>query len=45
MPDLDDARLNGWRFLIFNIALALANVVVLSNVPGYTVLVPYAAGW
>ena len=40
---LDD-RLTGWRFLLFNAALAAANVVVLSNVPGYTVLVPYAAG-
>jgi MFS transporter, DHA2 family, multidrug resistance protein len=36
--------LRGWRFLLFNIVLALGNVVVLSNVPGYTVLAPYAAG-
>jgi DHA2 family multidrug resistance protein len=37
-------RLNGWRFLLFNAALAAGNVIALSNVPGYTVLVPYAAG-
>jgi len=40
----DDARLTGWRFLLFNAALALGNIVVLSNVPGYTIMVPYAAG-
>lgn len=43
MPSADD-RLTGWRFLIFNVALAVINVIALSNVPGYTVLVPYAAG-
>ncbi|RTL85101.1 MAG: MFS transporter [Hyphomicrobiales bacterium] len=43
MPELDD-RLTGWRFLLFNVALAVGNVIALSNVPGYTVLVPYAAG-
>jgi len=37
-------RLTGWRFLLFQAALAAANVIALSNVPGYTVLVPYAAG-
>jgi DHA2 family multidrug resistance protein len=44
MPLLPQDRLSGWRFLLFNAALALANVVMLSNVPGYTVLAPYAAG-
>ena len=39
-----DDRLAGWRFLLFNVALAAGNVIALSNVPGYTVLVPYAAG-
>ncbi|PPD45047.1 MAG: MFS transporter [Methylocystis sp.] len=39
-----DERLTGWRFLAFSAALASANVVALSNVPGYTILVPYAAG-
>jgi DHA2 family multidrug resistance protein len=37
-------RLTGWRFLLFNAALAGGNVIALSNVPGYTVLAPYAAG-
>ncbi|WP_457798364.1 MFS transporter [Methylocystis sp. S23] len=37
-------RLTGWRFLLLQAALAVANVIALSNVPGYTVLVPYAAG-
>lgn len=40
----DDDRLTGWRFLLFNAALAVGNVIALSNVPGYTVLAPYAAG-
>jgi MFS transporter, DHA2 family, multidrug resistance protein len=44
MSDDLDVRLTGWRFLLFNVALAVGNVIALSNVPGYTVLVPYAAG-
>jgi hypothetical protein len=36
--------LRGWRFILLNGATGLANVVVLSNVPGYTILAPYAAG-
>lgn len=43
MPSAED-RLTGWRFLLFTAALAVGNVVALSNVPGYTVLAPYAAG-
>ena len=39
----DDDRLSGWRFLLLGLALAGGNVVALSNVPGYTVLAPYAA--
>ncbi|MCI0599349.1 MAG: MFS transporter [Beijerinckiaceae bacterium] len=35
--------LRGWRFILLNAATGLANVVVLSNVPGYTILAPYAA--
>jgi len=35
--------LRGWRFALLNVAVGLANVVVLSNVPGYTILAPYAA--
>lgn len=44
MIDAADDRLTGWRFLLLSAALAAGNVVALSNVPGYTVLVPYAAG-
>ncbi len=39
-----EERLTGWRFLLFNVAVAVGNVIALSNVPGYTVLVPNAAG-
>jgi MFS transporter, DHA2 family, multidrug resistance protein len=35
--------LRGWRFVLLNVAVGLANVVALSNVPGYTILAPYAA--
>ena len=44
MPLIDPRPLRGWRFLLLNIVLSLGNVLVLSNVPGYTVLSPYAAG-
>ena len=44
MTMLLEDRLTGWRFLLFAAALAVGNVIALSNVPGYTVLVPYAAG-
>jgi MFS transporter, DHA2 family, multidrug resistance protein len=44
MPHGDSQPLSGWRFLLLNIVLGLGNVVVLSNVPGYTILGPYAAG-
>ncbi|ATQ70803.1 MFS transporter (plasmid) [Methylosinus trichosporium OB3b] len=44
MPIADAAPLRGWRFLLLNIVLGLGNVVVLSNVPGYAVVVPSAAG-
>ena len=37
-------RLRGWHFILLNAATGLANVVVLSNVPGYTILTPYVAG-
>src|SRR5215813_5576658 len=43
MPANYPGRLRGWRFLLLNTAVGLANVVVLSNVPGYTILAPYAA--
>ena len=38
MPVIDHRPLRGWRFLLLNIVLGLGNVLVLSNVPGYTVL-------
>ena len=37
-------RLRGWRFILLNGVTGLANVAVLSNVPGYTILAPYASG-
>ena len=37
-------QLKNWRFIVLNFVLALANIIILSNIPGYTVLVPYAAG-
>ncbi len=43
MPLADHRRLRGWRFLLLNALLGLGNVVVLSNVPGYTILSLYAA--
>jgi DHA2 family multidrug resistance protein len=44
MPAEYPGRLRGWRFALLNCAVGLANVVVLSNVPGYTILTPYVAG-
>jgi MFS transporter, DHA2 family, multidrug resistance protein len=44
MAVTDQRRLHGWRFILLNGATGLANVAVLSNVPGYTILAPYAAG-
>jgi len=35
--------LRGWRFILLNGVTGLANIVALSNVPGYTILAPYAA--
>jgi len=42
--DMADAQLIGWRLALLITALAVGNVIALSNVPGYTALVPYAAG-
>lgn len=42
--DIADEKLFGWRLALLIVALALGNVIALSNVPGYTALVPYAAG-
>ncbi|HMK90482.1 MAG TPA: MFS transporter [Methylocystis sp.] len=41
---VDNRPLRGWRLLLFVATLALANIVVLSNVPGYTISAPYVAG-
>lgn len=43
MPVTYPKGLGGWRFVLLNVAVGLANVVALSNVPGYTILAPYAA--
>src|ERR1700757_4927040 len=43
MPADYPGRLRGWRFLLLNVGVGLSNVVVLSNIPGYTILAPYAA--
>ncbi len=44
MPHGENQPVRGWRFLLLNAVIGLGNVVVLSNVPGYTILGPYAAG-
>jgi DHA2 family multidrug resistance protein len=44
MPIVYAEPIRGWRFLLLNLALGVGNVVVLSNVPGYTILAPYASG-
>ena len=40
---IDPRPLRGWRFILLNGTTGLANVVALSNVSGYTILVPYVA--
>lgn len=40
----NEESLTGWRFVLFNAALAGGNIIALSNIPGYTVLASYAAG-
>ncbi|HUI21283.1 MAG TPA: MFS transporter [Methylocella sp.] len=44
MPLIYPQRLRGWRFVLFNAVLGLGHVVVVSNVGGYAVLIPYVAG-
>ena len=41
---VDDTPLRGWRLSLFTATLALGTIVVLSNVPGYTITVPYVSG-
>ncbi len=43
MPITDHRPLRGWELVLLSIVLGVGTVVVLSNVPGYTVLAPYAA--
>lgn len=44
LPDLEQARLRGWQFVLFNAVLGLAHMVVLFNAGSYVVLLPHAAG-
>lgn len=44
MPADASKRLRGWRFIALNLALGAGHILVLSNVGGYTIAVPYAAG-
>ena len=44
MPEVFLSPTRGWRFVLFNIALGLGHVVVLTNVGGYAVVIPYVAG-
>ncbi len=41
---VDNRPLRGWRLWLLTAALALGTIVVLSNVPGYTITVPYVSG-
>ena len=41
---VDDRPLRDWRLWLLTATLALGTIVVLSNVPGYTITVPYVAG-
>jgi MFS transporter, DHA2 family, multidrug resistance protein len=44
MSDLHSTRLSGWQFVLFNLVLGMAHMVVLFNAGSYVVLVPHAAG-
>lgn len=43
MPDLLPPRLRGWHFLLFNLALGVAHMLVLFNAGSYVALLPHAA--
>ncbi len=44
MLDLEHTRLRGWQFVLFNLVLGLAHMVVLFNAGSYVALLPHAAG-
>jgi MFS transporter, DHA2 family, multidrug resistance protein len=44
MSGLDSTRLCGWQFVLFNLVLGMAHMVVLFNAGSYVALVPHAAG-
>ena len=44
MSDLHSTRLSGWQFVLFNLVLGMAHMVVLFNAGSYVALVPHAAG-
>lgn len=44
MPVVFPKRLRGWRFGLFNVALAFGHMVVLFNAGSYVALLPHAAG-
>lgn len=44
MSDFHSTRLVGWQFVLFNLVLGMAHMVVLFNAGSYVALVPHAAG-
>lgn len=44
LTDLEQTRLSGWQFVLFNAVLGLAHMVVLFNAGSYVALLPHAAG-
>ena len=42
--DLEQTRLSGWQFVLFNTVIGLAHMVVLFNAGSYVALLPHAAG-
>lgn len=44
LSDLEQTRLKGWQFVLFNVVMGLAHMVVLFNAGSYVALLPHAAG-
>jgi DHA2 family multidrug resistance protein len=44
MSDSHPTRLTGWQFVLFNLILGMAHMVVLFNAGSYVALLPHAAG-